>query len=730
MHSSERLLEIAVPTPLRRSFHYLPPDELPADTKPGCRFQVPFGSKSLIGILIGYTEESNTPLEKLRRAEKLLDPKPILPEAILKLCLWSADYYHHPVGDVLASAIPVLLRKGKPGQQVSHRLIATKKGMETDQSSLQRAPLQKAALTLLVRQMNGYDRKQLKAAGISSATIQALIRKGLVRRQEMTAPVTAFSLNKVNNENILLTSEQEVALNSIGDHGTWLIQGITGSGKTEIYLRAIEKILRKNFQALVLVPEIGLTPQTVQRFSNRFDVPVVLLHSGLTNQERLTAWRMASSGQAGIVIGTRSAVFTPLARPGMIVVDEEHDASLKQHDGFRYSARDLAVLRGQFEHIPVLLGSATPSLESLNNAWTGKYTSVQLRHRPVDIAKESYQIINLRNRETRDGFSKPLIRLIEQHLQSGSQVLVFLNRRGFAPVLHCPECHWTANCHRCDARMTFHLPGQRLLCHHCGNENPMPQYCEQCHAGNLLLLGIGTQKIEDRLKILFPGVRVLRIDRDSTRRKGSLNSMLAELASGGPLILVGTQMIAKGHHFSEVTLSVIVDIDSSFYSTDFKAMERMGQLILQVGGRSGRSGKAGHVVIQSHFPDQPVLKQLIREGYTQFAKNLLQERRDNNLPPFCHQALIRAESKSRTRALEFLEELSATERSSPRVDLLGPVPSTMEKREGFYRAQLLFSSTSRRILHAELDLRIKFAENSKLARKVRWSIDVDPVDLY
>ncbi len=729
-HAFPLLLEVAVPAPLRRVFHYIAPEGFPADTRPGCLLRVPFGNTHVNGVLIGFSDSTDTPRDKLRRADRLLAAEPTIAEAILDLCLWAADYYHHAIGDVFAAAIPAQLRRGAPPKASEQRLQLTALGKRFDIAGLSRAPQQTRGLTLLAAAPDGCTRSQLKLGSISAATIRSLIGKGLTEWKALPLLTEDFRLANVDHQNIVPTAEQIAATNAIAAPGPYLLHGVTGSGKTEVYLRVIERVLKQNRQALVLVPEIGLTPQTVKRFSDRFDVPIALIHSGLTDAARLAAWQSARSGAAGIVIGTRSAIFTPLARPGLIIIDEEHDASFKQQDGFKYSARDLAVFRGRLEDVPVLLGSATPSLESIYNAQSGKYRQLQLSHRPVGVATENYRIISLRNRPSDDGLSKPLVKLIDQHLSAQGQVLVFLNRRGFAPVLLCGECHWMASCTRCDARMTYHLQEHKLVCHHCTREIPFPTHCGQCNSDQLVMLGLGTERLEDRLKSLFPGTRVLRIDRDSTRHKGSMGRLLEEIATGDKAILVGTQMLAKGHHFANLTLSVIVDIDSGFYSTDFKAIERMGQLILQVGGRAGRSDRPGTVVLQTHFPDQPALKQLIDQGYAAFAEGLLTERRNNNLPPFCFQALIRAESTSRMLAKQFLEDVTRGRAPLPHVDLLGPIASGMEKRADRYRALLLLASNSRQALHQEISARIDIAEGLSLSRKVRWSVDVDPADLF
>ncbi|MBD3647469.1 MAG: primosomal protein N', partial [Pseudomonadales bacterium] len=479
-----------------------------------------------------------------------------------------------------------------------------------------------------------------------------------------------------------------------------------------------------------LVPEIGLTPQTVTRFTRRFSVKVVAMHSGLTDRERMEAWRHAAQGSAGIVIGTRSAVFTPLRKPGLIVVDEEHDPSFKQTDGFRYSARDLAVMRGHIEKLPVVLGSATPSLETLHNVVREKYGQLTLSHRPGNARPARYRIIDIRNRRLDEGFSTELIDSIKQQLADGNQVLVFLNRRGFAPVLLCHECGWLARCHRCDARLTWHHARKALICHHCGGTNRIPEECPECRSRQLLALGAGTERVEQTLSRMLPGQKIIRIDRDTTRKKDYMSSVVSELRRGEPAVLVGTQLLAKGHHFPDVTLAAILDMDSGFYSADFKAIERMGQLILQVGGRSGRASKPGLIAIQTHFPDAEILKTLMHEGYPAFAEKLLEERRENELPPWQFLTLVRAEATSRSLPLEFLKETAAKMKSGSLVELLGPIPSPMERRAGRYRAQLLISSRNRGALQRTVKNYIAVAEASSLARKVRWSIDVDPVDLF
>lgn len=723
-------LEVAVPTPLRRRFHYAPPDTAPAPP-PGTRVRVPFGRRHVIGMVMGQTQETNVEPGRIKAVQAVLDETPVLSPMLMTLCTWAAGYYHHPIGEVMVTALPVLLRQGEALDKPEPVLVAK----ATEMPDLRRAPRQAAALQVLLDNAGGLAKAELRQQDITRNTIGALLDKDLVEWQDrMPASAGVFDTREVCREsgNFELSAEQHDALAAIEQAGaaTSLLYGVTGSGKTEIYLQLIERALAAGRQALVLVPEIGLTPQTVSRFTARFNVPIVILHSGLTDRERLAAWRAARDGSAGVVIGTRSAIFTPLRNPGLIVIDEEHDASFKQQDGFRYNARDLSVMRGQLEQIPVVLGSATPSLESWHNARSGKYTLARLATRPAASAAPEYKVIDIRNLPLAEGFSAPLTDAIGKHLQQGNQVLVFLNRRGFSPVLLCRQCGWIAHCRRCDARMTVHAPSSQLVCHHCLSQAPISRQCPECGGSDLVPLGAGTQRIESALTQLFPKYPVLRIDRDSTRRKAAMEEFRNTIASGDPAILVGTQLLAKGHHFPDVTLVAIVDMDSGFYSSDYKATERMAQLVLQVGGRAGRAQKPGVVAIQTHFPNQPIFRALIEQGYGDFADDLLEERKAFELPPFFYQALLRSESTSRNPPMAFLDAIAEGLPNNPSVSLLGPVPAVMEKRAGRFRAQLLLTSNSRMALQRHIDTCIRFAESIPLARKVRWSVDVDPVDLF
>ena len=718
-------LEVAVPVPLRRIFHYLPPPGVPlANCARGLRVEISFGRQTLVGIILGQTHHSDLPADKIKAASSLLDSAPVMPETIFDLCLWAADYYHHPIGEVLHTALPVLLRQGESATGTYQKLMP----ISADAQAVGRAPRQKALFEMLASQ-DGLGKSELRAQDFAPAVIKALIDKQLAQWQTFEDKTPEIQDLQIG-QHLTPGHEQAEALARIKSEGTHLLFGVTGSGKTEVYLQAIARVLSAGKQALILVPEIGLTPQTIQRFQDRFKVGVVAMHSGLTDRERLLAFRQAAAGTAAVIIGTRSAIFTPLKNPGLIVIDEEHDASFKQQEGFRYSARDLAVMRGQKERIAVILGSATPSLESYANAQSGKYTMLRLNERANAAQIAKYNVISIEHQQLTEGFSPPLVKLMQQHLEQDHQVLVFLNRRGFAPVLHCRQCLWLSTCHRCDARMTFHLSDRSLVCHHCSTRQASPTQCPDCKSRELVPLGLGTQRLEAGLQALFPGEDILRIDRDSTRTKGALAEKIAAASSGQRGILLGTQLLAKGHHFPNVTLVAVIDLDSGFYSSDYHAIERTGQMLLQVGGRSGREKVQGTVAIQTLFPEQPMLRCLIDDGYEKFCEQLLVEREANQLPPFTYQAVIRAEAVTAGNAIRFLEEIAADTPHQPSVELLGPIPSAMEKRAGKFRAQLLASSDNRKRLHQTLSQAVIIADKSTLNRTVRWSIDVDPFDLF
>ena len=732
------IVRVAVPSPLRRLFDYLVPAEMvtdapPSALQPGCRVKVTFGRREVTGLIIECADTSTFALEKLKPVTQLIDVEPLLPASLFRLFIWASRYYQHPIGDALFSTLPTLLRKGAlpPEQgQKCWQLSTFGKGLGPD--SLKQAPKQRAVIDKLLAE--GVVSDEQLVALFSRAVLKPLEEKLLIESSNQCIPEVALD-KLLRQDNLTLYPSQKQALEAIDHHhfNCSLLDGVTGSGKTEIYLQSIEKTLRYERQALVLIPEISLTPQTEKRFRDRFHVPIVTLHSGLTDKQRLNAWMQARSGQAKIILGTRSAIFTPLKAPGLIILDEEHDPSYKQQEGFRYSARDLAVIRAQQEHIPIILGSATPSLESLNNCHAGRYQHLVLSTRAGNAVQPDWQVIDLKTERSNAGIAATTLMAIDQTLKNNHQVLVFLNRRGFAPAMLCHQCGWTAECQHCDSRLTVHRARGRLICHHCDFQQRVPQQCPSCLSRELIAAGEGTERSEAFLQQYFPDTTVLRVDRDSTRKKGAMQEVFNTADSGESCILVGTQMLAKGHHFENVTLVAVLDADSGLFSPDFRSHERMGQLLTQVAGRSGRGIARGRVIVQTHQPDHPLLALLISQGYGHFARQLLPQRELSQLPPFRHMSVIRAESHRPDEADAFLrlarkiaEKLQVP---TPALNYLGPLPALMEKRAGRFRYVLRIDADQRPALQVLLSAVAVELENHKDSRRVRWSIDVDPQEL-
>ena len=732
------IVRVAVPSPLRRLFDYLVPAEMvtdapPSALQPGCRVKVTFGRREVTGLIIECADTSTFALEKLKPVTQLIDVEPLLPASLFRLFIWASRYYQHPIGDALFSTLPTLLRKGAlpPEQgQKCWQLSTFGKGLGPD--SLKQAPKQRAVIDKLLAE--GVVSDEQLVALFSRAVLKPLEEKLLIESSNQCIPEVALD-KLLRQDNLTLYPSQKQALEAIDHHhfNCSLLDGVTGSGKTEIYLQSIEKTLRYERQALVLIPEISLTPQTEKRFRDRFHVPIVTLHSGLTDKQRLNAWMQARSGQAKIILGTRSAIFTPLKAPGLIILDEEHDPSYKQQEGFRYSARDLAVIRAQQEHIPIILGSATPSLESLNNCHAGRYQHLVLSTRAGNAVQPDWQVIDLKTERSNAGIAATTLIAIDQTLKNNHQVLVFLNRRGFAPAMLCHQCGWTAECQHCDSRLTVHRARGKLICHHCDFQQRVPQQCPSCLSRELIAAGEGTERSEAFLQQYFPDTTVLRVDRDSTRKKGAMQEVFNTADSGESCILVGTQMLAKGHHFENVTLVAVLDADSGLFSPDFRSHERMGQLLTQVAGRSGRGIARGRVIVQTHQPDHPLLALLISQGYGHFARQLLPQRELSQLPPFRHMSVIRAESHRPDEADAFLrlarkiaEKLQVP---TPALSYLGPLPALMEKRAGRFRYVLRIDADQRPALQVLLSAVAVELENHKDSRRVRWSIDVDPQEL-
>ncbi|MAC47279.1 MAG: primosomal protein N' [Oceanospirillum sp.] len=787
------VIRVALPVPLRRCFDYVIPPQLQNSYLPvGARVRVPYRNRELIGVIMQRQVTPDVALEKLKPIAELLDDASLLSEEQLQLAQWLARYCHGPIGEVIALMLPPLLRQGGAAHiQEETYWQATLSGYKLDPQQIRRASKQAALLKELQKHQQPVAATVLRSLGFALSQMTALEDKGLVCRHQQSKHLTRSTassailaevplvLNKqqqfvvdrvlgrstvtddtyddankgedrsgaekgskepsqalkdlLQKQDGVSVAEQTVVANTAD---TFLLEGITGSGKTEVYLQIAAEILKQQRQVLVLVPEIGLAPQTVQRFKKRFALPVLTFHSGLNEKERLDAWLLARDGKARILIGTRSAVLAPFHDLGLIIVDEEHDASYKQGDGIRYSARDLAVVRGKMSQVPVLLGSATPSLESLYNVETGRYHGLQLTQRAGETSQlPKIYLHDIKNRRLQQGVDFGLLQVMRQHLESNGQVLVFINRRGFAPTLMCHDCGWIAQCNHCDARMTLHKEPPRLHCHHCDTVRAIPQSCPKCGKHDLKPVGSGTERTEEALERALSDWPVLRIDRDSVSRKGAMEKVLDQVRSGKPCVLVGTQMLAKGHHFPEVSLVVVLDADGGFYSADFRGLERMGQLLTQVAGRAGRASRKGKVVVQTHHPEDELLKLLAKHNYSEFSRQLLGQRQDALLPPYTYMALLRAEAPRREDVESFLQQIMQAAESQltlmypqglPDLERVGPLPSPMERRFGRYHMQIWLQASRRAALHQYLEILIRAIEMEPLSRKVRWSLDVDP----
>ncbi|NOH63958.1 primosomal protein N' [Vibrio sp. RE88] len=728
------IARVALPVPLDKQFDY----QIPSHLFPiiGGRVSVPFGRQTLVGVVTALVNQSEFSLDKLKPLKQVLDSQPVWPDSLYELLQWCSQFYQYPLGDTLLNAMPSALRKGKEADfatLVEWQLTAA--GRNQLMLGFGRAVKQAKVMHML--ESGSVPHQHFIDEEVSSSVLKTLQEKGWIESIECKPEIRDWSRQvEADVDKPKLNEEQAVAIatvNSFDGFGCFLLEGVTGSGKTEVYLNLIKPVLEKGRQALVLVPEIGLTPQTINRFRHRFNVPVEVIHSGLNDSERLNAWLSARDKAAGIVIGTRSALLTPFADLGIIIVDEEHDASYKQQDSLRYHARDVAVMRANKEQIPIVLGSATPALETLHNALSGKYHHLTLTERAGNAVPTTNKVLDVKGQYLESGLSASLIAEMRQHLSASNQVMLFLNRRGFSPALMCHDCGWIAECKRCDAYYTYHQYSNEIRCHHCGSQQPTIHQCQGCGSSNLVTVGVGTEQLEAQLGELFPEYQTIRIDRDSTRRKGSLESALGDIRSGKYQILIGTQMLAKGHHFPDVTLVALLDVDGSLYSSDFRASERLAQLFIQVAGRAGRASKPGEVILQTHHPEHSLLQALLTKSYRHFAETALQERKFALLPPYSYLTLFRAEANNSQHVEAFLRQVRHTLEAHPLFDgycqVLGPTPAPLAKRAGKHRWQLMLQTQTRPTMQKLLSSAKPAIQMLPNAKKVRWSLDIEPQDL-
>ena len=721
------VIRVALDVPVYGLFDYLSPEDKKVGI--GERVIVPFGHRQMSGIVMEVNTNSQVEFLRLKKILNIPGDMPPLSQDIIHLAHFCAEYYHHPIGEVIHATLPTLMRKSR-----AHKIKTEQEWILNDYkqellSTLSRSPSKlKLYQALKNKPLNDTEIRTISAQ--SHKTLKIWESQGFITQREIQRPeqhdVVYHALPQLN-------IDQEKAVNAISekleDFTVWLLQGITGSGKTEVYMRLIHKVIEHKKQVLIMVPEINLTPQLTQRIQERFsDICIVELHSGLGSAERLRNWLLAESGHARIVLATRLGVFTPLPELGLIILDEEHDISFKQQDGMRYHARDIAVMRSKHKKIPILLGSATPSLESLVNAKKGRYRHIFLPNRANPLAKlPKITLIDTRHFKLNEGLSEPVINALNQGIQTGEQSMLFLNRRGFAPVLYCPGCGWISPCKRCSAKMVVHLRHKILRCHHCGAFKPIPALCPDCGDPDLRPVGIGTQRLEESLVEFFPQAKVLRIDRDNTQGKNSLMNMFNRIAKGEIDIILGTQMLAKGHDFSNLTLVIILNVDSALFSADFRAHERLFSQLMQVAGRSGRGHLPGQVIIQTGFPDHPIFKALQSQDFTKFASVMLAERKTLNFPPFTHHAILRAEAAHVEIALTFLNHVkNLCPADSENLTVFDPVPAFMYRQNGMERAQLLIQSAHRNQLHQFLT---KLLPQLPRRNDLRWHIDIDPVEV-
>jgi len=718
-----RVLQVALPLPTPQLYDYLPLDQAPVAV--GARVRVPLGRRELVGIVVATANSQLAP-EKLRRVLAMLDPRPAFPPELWDSLRWAAGYWQYPLGEVLAAALPTRLRDPAERPAPRHDDFAVRlEAAPAPATGLRAGSAGAQLLAMLVAGPRPW--REIKAELKNAASgLRRLEQLGLASRIEyaLSPRQTLTTAPPLNPQQALAVASVAAAL---GRFQTFLLEGVTGSGKTEVYLGLIEQVLARGQQALVLVPEIGLTPQLLARFRERLPVPVLAQHSNLAAGERARVWQRVRSAEPLVLIGTRSAVFAPLARPGLIVIDEEHDASLKQHEGFRYHARDLALVRARRLGIPVLLGSATPALESLHNVARGRYCRLPLPARAGFARPPTVALVDLRRQTLSAGLSPPVLAAIGTHLERGEQVLVFKNRRGFSPLLQCRACGWHAECDRCDRPYTLHRRRQRLVCHPCGRERPVPLHCPVC-GERPTPIGVGTERLEELLGERFSRFPILRADRDSVRGRDGLARLLAPAVAGAACILVGTQMLAKGHDLPRLTLAVVVDADGGLYSQDYRAGERMAQLIVQVAGRSGRSQHPGQVLIQTHHPAHPLFAALLDGGYPAFAKAELELRQQLDFPPFTAHALLAAEAPDEARLRVFFDALGPAI-AAAEVRAIGPMPAAQPRRAGQTRWQLLLQAPDRRQMQAALPNVMATLYRAPESKRVRWSLDVDPLGM-
>ena len=727
-HDHNNTIQVALPIPFANGLTYLVPDELnPESLNIGTRVLVPFRQKTMVAIVI--EQPTNAYQKNLKTIIKVLDHSSFLPDNLMSFLYQVHRYYLQPFGEVIFSAIPKWYKNSQNPDLPQETWWQVKNPHDAEQSVTSlRSDKQISIYRYLV------DNGPLQSSSMThiepnaSAQCKALYKKDLLLKSDLCFVNT----EPPPDPDFVLTDDQQKAFDTLRSQkgfNAFLLDGITGSGKTEVYIRLVKMLVKKNKQALILVPEIGLTPQLFHEFTKRVHGRVSVFHSGLSAGARARAWSKAKSGEIDVIVATRSGIFTPFTNLGMIIVDEEHDLSFKQQDGFRYSARDLAVMRAKMLNIPVILGSATPSLETFNNASQGKYHWLKLRERTNKQALPSIRVMDVRQHKMHHGLSKKVLLNINEEVENNNQVLVFLNRRGWSPKVNCHDCGWVSQCHECDTYLTYHKHINKLRCHHCERLYSLPEFCPECGSQKVETMGTGTEKIHHGLETGVKNAKVIRVDRDTVKTANQWQKTIDEIKSGVPCVMVGTQMLSKGHDFPNLTLVVIVNVDNSFFSLDFRATEHLSQLMIQVSGRAGRKHKTGQVIIQTQCPQHEFFQLLLGKSYQGYAQHELQQRQAMGFPPGSYMAIIRARSKSEKSVEDFCENLLHIAPENPSINIMGPIAAPIYKKMGQYHMQLIFNSNHRQTLHKSLTDITNHIRKKPAPSNIIWSLDLDPINL-
>lgn len=740
----QQFAKVIVNGPFYEPLDYLIPENL--SVKIGSRVIVPLRNRKTIGFILNIVNKSQFKINQLKNIIEILDEKPILTKEEIDLTLWLSQYYHSFLYDALSSILPNALLHGESLTKIETfwQINPNFKSINLDDLFKKNAIKQRDAFQFLQNLNKPITQEILKEKNIDLKTLRNLESKHLISYSEQK--INLFNENikidlkqlKIEKPKFKLSDEQLLAIETVKESANqfhcFLLNGVTGSGKTEVYLKIIEKALKNNQQILVLVPEIGLTPQLIERFKVRFNDQnnhlIETFHSFLSDKKRFEIWHLVKQEQVKIIIGTRSAVFLPFKNLGFIVVDEEHDASFKQQVRLRYNARDIAILRAKKFNIPIVLGSATPSLETLYQVKNKKYQELLLSKRSSDASECKTYLIDMRHNAIHSGISQQLMDKISEHLANHNQVMLFLNRRGYAPILSCESCGDVVECKRCDSPFTYHINPQRLICHFCQSSKPILSNCPSCQSDQLKLMGHGTEKLEEYLIKQFPHHHILRIDRTSTNTQAKIEDSFEQIKNKKVDIIIGTQMLAKGHHFPNVTLVGIINIDQGLFSVDFRALERTAQLITQVSGRAGREEKKGEVYLQTRQVDHPLLQLLLKEGYLKFAEQILEERKELHFPPISSIALLNGESSNQVILEQLLIELRNHSQAlcQNNQKIIGPFPALRAKTQGKYKMTLLIQANNR-AQRQQILYQIRQLILDKKYQKVRLSLDIDPSDL-